>query len=131
MIQIVDPIALGIHPFFICALLTSRHEPSAGCSGCEAYRPEPQRSGNLQVDPEIHLPGPMPLDISYYYNAVSTENGAFGYGRTISPYLTAAADTTTPPILVTLTRGNGSQVSYIYYSTGAEAQKPGFLNSLT
>src|SRR3984957_391097 len=100
-----------------------------GCSGCEAYRPEPQRSGNLQVDPEIYLPSPgMDVIIGAYYNASSTVNGPFGLGRTISPNMTAQASGS--PTLVTLTRGNGALVSYSFNGTSYVPQTPGCLNSL-
>src|SRR3979411_663525 len=63
-----------------------------GCGTCAAFRPEPGVDGNLQVDPEIHLPSPgMDVDIAYFYNANSQYSGPFGYGRTISPNLTAQA----------------------------------------
>ncbi len=93
------------------------------------YSPSPQLSGNLQVDPETHLPGPFPLDISWFYNGSSTQTGPFGYGRTMSTYLTAQASGTNP--LVTLTRGNGALVSYLYNGTSYVPQTPGCLNSLT
>ena len=102
---------------------------SGGCHGCEAYRPEPQLSGNLQCDPEIMLPSPgFDVLIGYYYNAQSTANGPFGLGRTISPNMTAQASGS--PTLVTLTRGNGAQVSYAYNGSSYVAQTPGCLNSL-
>src|SRR5258708_26381877 len=67
-----------------------RHE--VGCHRCEAFRPEPQLSGNLSVDPEIMLPSPgLPVQIAMYYNGASAVNGPFGAGRTISPNLTAQA----------------------------------------
>src|SRR5690349_3808224 len=83
----------------------------ANCLRCEAFRPEPQRSGNLQVDPEIHLPSPgMDVDVACYYNAVSTNSGPFGYGRQLSANLTAQASGS--PTIVTLTRANGALVSF-------------------
>ena len=73
---------------------------ASSCPRCEAFRPDPQASGNLQVDPEIHLPSPgMDVDFAYYYNAVSANNGPFGYGRTASQNLTAQASGS--PALVT------------------------------
>jgi len=104
---------------------------SASCSGCEAYRPVPQRSGNLQVDPEIHLPSPgMDVDIAYYYNAAATNNGPFGYGRQLSTNLTAQASGS--PAIVTLTRANGALVSFQDDGMGTfVAKTPGVLNTLT
>src|SRR6266700_1723013 len=84
---------------------------SGACQTCASYRPEPQLSGNLQVDPEIHLPSVgMDVDIAYFYNASSTANGVFGYSRTLSANLTAQASGS--PAIVTLTRGNGAIVTY-------------------
>jgi len=37
-------------------------ESKRRCAPCAAYRPDPQMSGNLQVDPDILLPSPgMPV----------------------------------------------------------------------
>ena len=70
--------------------------PDPSCHTCEGFRPEPQRSGNLQVVPEIHLPSPgMDVDIAYFYNAVATNNGRFGYGRQLSTNLTPQASGST------------------------------------
>ncbi len=98
--------------------LPSGSSAAAGsCHRCEAYRPDPQPSGNLRVDPEIHLPSPgMDVDIAYYYNANSSANGAFGYGRTLSTNLTAIASGS--PAIVTIARGNGALVSYQDDGTG-------------
>ncbi len=104
-------------------------EHAGSCRSCGVYSPSPQLSGNLQVDPETHLPGPFPLDISWFYNGSSTQTGPFGYGRTMSTYLTAQASGTNP--LVTLTRGNGALVSYLYNGTSYVPQTPGCLNALT
>src|SRR5580658_5445728 len=79
-------------------------DKGASCHSCDAYRPEPQLSGNLMQDPEIVLPGPYPIQLSYFYNAASTQTGPYGYGRTMSPHLTAQASGS--PLLVTLTRGD-------------------------
>jgi RHS repeat-associated protein len=111
MLNIIDPEALG-YPTLI---LPDEGQPTGSsgrsCSGCLQYRPEPQLSGNLQIDPEIHLPSPgMDVDISYYYNAVSSYNGPFGYGRTLSHNLLAQASGS--PTVVTMTRGNGALVTY-------------------
>src|SRR5579872_1577170 len=86
----------------------------APCSTCAAYRPDPLPDGNLQVDPEIRLPSPgMDVDIGYFYNSVATTNGPFGYGRTITSNLTAQASSLTgSQTLVTLTRGDGTLVSF-------------------
>ena len=77
------------------------------------------------------LPSPgFPVQVESYYNAASTANGPYGYGRTISPNQTAQASGS--PVLVTLTRDNGALVSY-QYSSGAGgyvAQTAGCLNSL-
>ena len=115
-------------PVILPADMASVRDP--GCHNCEGYRPEPQRSGNLQVDPEIHLPSPgMDVDISYYYNAAATNNGPFGYGRQLSTNLTAQANGTHP--IVTLTRANGAVASYQDDGSGAfNAKTPGLLNTL-
>lgn len=113
----------------LSAILDKPAGSDGSCLHCEAFRPEPQRSGNLQVDPEIHLPSPgFDVDLAYYYNASSSNNGPFGYGRTLSPYLTAQASGS--PTLVTLTRDNGAQVSYSLSGSSYVAQTPGLLNSL-
>jgi len=71
-------------------LILPEERGAAGCSYCSDFKPEPLRSGNLQVDPEIHLLSPdIDVDIADYYNAVSTNNGPFGYGRQLSLNLTA------------------------------------------
>jgi YD repeat-containing protein len=71
----------------------------------------------------------MDIDFAYYYNATSTANGPFGYGRTASPSLTAQASGS--PSLVTLTRGNGARVSFLDNGSGTFiAQTPGVLNTL-
>ena len=69
----------------------------AACHRCEAFRPEPQLSGNLQVDPDIHLPLPgMDVDVAFYYNSAAAANFPLstapdGYKRTISPAQAAQA----------------------------------------
>ena len=111
-------------------ILPKHHDrPDTDCPRCEAYRPEPQLSGNSQVDPELYLPAPLPVDLSIYYNGVSTVNGPFGYGRTISPNQMAQASGS--PMLVTLSRDNGALVSYSYNGSSYVPQTPGCLNSLT
>src|SRR5689334_6216897 len=93
----------------VLPLLGGDTEPP--CPRCAAHHPNPQLGGNLQVDPDIHLPSPgMDVDIAYFYNASSQSNGAFGYGRTISHNLLAQASGS--PAIVTLTRGNGARVSF-------------------
>ncbi len=63
-----------------------------------------------------------------YYNSSGTNNGPFGLGTNLSTNLTAQASGS--PTLVTLTRGNGALVSYMYNSGAYVAQTPGVLNSL-
>ena len=59
----------------------SEEKETPGCAPCAAFRPAPELSGNLRVDPEIHLPSPvMDVDIAYYYNANRPDNRLFGYG---------------------------------------------------
>lgn len=90
---------------------------AASCHRCEAFRPAPQLSGNLQVDPEIHLPSPgMDVDIAYYYNSNTPqgspiENGPYGYMRSISAaqYAQFYGTGTTNIILM---RGNGALVTF-------------------
>jgi hypothetical protein len=113
MIQLMSQEELARYPVAVFpppAILPPEPERERGCSGCEGFRPEPQRSGNLQVDPEIRLPSVgMPVEIGYYYNAAATNNGPFGYGRQLSTNLTAQAKGAHP--IVTMTRGNGAIVS--------------------
>ena len=107
MLNQADISELGI-PYLVFDVGTPASE---GCEQCAAHRPAPQPDGNLQVDPEIHLPSPgIDVDIAYYYNAVSTNNGPFGYGRQLSLNLTAQASGS--PAIVTLTRANGALISY-------------------
>src|SRR5580700_871119 len=132
MLDLRTPEEMALIPAIDLSSILSRSPGrEAECAKCEAYRPEPQLSGNQQVDPEMHLPGPLPLDISIYYNAASTSNIPYGYGRTISAYQTAQASGS--PTIVTLTRGNGAVVSYQYDSGTAKyiAATPGCLNSLS
>src|SRR5262249_6964513 len=79
------------------------------------------------------LPSPgMDVDIAYFYNANSAYNGPFGYGRTINTNLTAQASGN--PLVVTLTRGNGSVAVYQQASTFASGpyapQSLGLINPL-
>jgi len=135
MIKIVDIEALGISAVDISWLpLPPQNGDESHCRRCLAHRPDPDVLGNLRVDPEIHLPSPgMDFSFEYYYNANSSYNGPFGYGRTASTNLTAQACVfPTSQTLVTLTRGNGSVVSYLD-SAGAGAYFPqslGLVNSL-
>ena len=88
--------------------------PPASCllPTCDlAFRPDPKLSGELVVDPEIHLPSPgMDVDIGYFYNASATNNGPFGYARTLSTNQTAQASGS--PTVVTLTRGDGARATF-------------------
>ena len=94
-------------------ILPEGPQNAGSCPSCAAHHPAPQRSGNLQVDPEIHLPTPgFPVEIAYFYNSTSKSNGPFGYGRTISPNMSLLASPTSD--LVTLTRQNGAQAVYQY-----------------
>jgi YD repeat-containing protein len=131
MLELLSTEELANIPTLVLPLDESGAAKATACHRCEAYRPDPQASGNLQVDPEIHLPSVgMDLDIAYYYNATSAVNGPFGYSRTASPNLTAQASGS--PALVTLTRGNGSLVSFQDNGSGTfVAQTPGLLNRLT
>src|SRR5579871_1323863 len=133
MLNIIDVEALGI-PMLVLPEEFARPAgvglPDPACSPCAAYRPEPQLNGNLQVDPDIHLPSPgMDLDVAFFYNAASTQNGPYGYGRTLSTNLTAQASGS--PTVVTLTRGSGAVVSYLDNGSGTFlSQTPGNLNTL-
>jgi len=127
MIQLAD---IDLHGYPTIDLRTGTGESPPTCPPCIAFRPDPQLDGNLQVDPEIHLPSPgMDVDIAYYYNAVSVYNGPFGFGRNLSTNLLAQASGS--PAIVTLTRGNGIRVSFQDDGTGHfVAQTPGLLSSL-
>ncbi|MEP6754142.1 MAG: hypothetical protein ABJA67_01475, partial [Chthonomonadales bacterium] len=101
------------------------------CFPCAAYRPAPELDGNLQIDPEIHLPSPgMDVDISYFYNASDSYNGPFGYGRTLSHNLRAQASGS--PTVVTLTHGNGDLATYQYDAVSGNylCGTPGVFNTL-
>ena len=130
MLDLLSTEELANIPTLVLPLQESTTPGATSCPRCEAFRPDPQVSGNLQVDPEIHLPSPgMDVDLAYYYNATSTANGPFGYSRTLSANLTAQASGS--PTLVTLTRGNGALVSFQDNGSGTFiAQTPGVLNSL-
>src|SRR5258706_10538472 len=113
MIQVVDMESMGIPAAILPEGFGGQvgSADSASCQTCASYRPAPQISGNLQVDPEIHLPSVgIDVDLAYFYNASSTANGVFGYGRTLSSHLTAQACPS--PSRVTLTRGNGAIATF-------------------
>src|SRR3954453_10779283 len=102
---------LAQYPVLILPPESGGSTQDGSCLRCEGFRPEPQRSGNLQVDPEIHLPSPgMDVDISYFYNAAATNSGPFGYARNLSACPTAQASGS--PAIVTMVRGNGALFSY-------------------
>ena len=98
-------------------------DANRGCSGCAAYRPEPQRSGNLQIDPEVSLVSPGfgndRLDIAQYYNASASNNGPFGYGRSLAPFATAQASGAANHQIVSIVRDTGAVVSYQDNGSGA------------
>lgn len=128
MIALLSQDELANYPV---AILPPEHSGGGGnCARCEGYRPDPQRSGNLQVDPEIHLPSPgIDVDIAYFYNGVATNSGPFGYARTLSTNLTAQASGS--PTIVTFTRGTGAIVTY--QDAGGSSftiSTPGNLNTL-
>jgi len=131
MLGILDEEELrGIYGVILPGPEYGRASRPEDCSGCAAYRPAAQFSGNLQVDPDTHLPSPgIDVDISFYYNGTSQANGPFGYGRTVSTNLTAQASGS--PAIVTMTRGNGALVSFQNNGSGAYVpQTPGLLNTL-
>ena len=68
---------------------------SASAENIVRFRPSPDVvTGNLQVDPEIFLPTRgQAIHIQSFYNGQSTDNDAFGYGRTISVNLTLVENT--------------------------------------
>jgi YD repeat-containing protein len=133
MLNIIDITHAGIETLDLAKY--PGHDPAKNCSSCAVWRPGPQLDGNLQVDPEIVLPSPgMNVEVGYFYNSNTNYNGPFGYGRTITPNLTAVAQVLTSPTtftLVTLTRGNGAVVSYSDNGTGTFVpQTVGVLNAL-
>src|SRR5579872_3706239 len=135
MLRILDPGALGsgrlVTDLPPAGQAGELPVPAPACVRCAAHAPDPQLDGNLQVDPEIHLPSPgMDLDIALYYNASSNANTAFGFGRTISHNLLAQASGS--PTIVTLTYGNGARVTYQYNAVSGQYQPmtAGVLNSL-
>ena len=68
---------------------------NASADNIARFRPSPDVvTGNLQVDPEIFLPTQGPsIHIQSFYNGLSTDDSAFGYGRTISVNLTLVENT--------------------------------------
>src|SRR5579862_9176172 len=115
MLNIVDPVALGIKPVI---LPPSSSGAKGGCSSggrCDAFRPDPQLSGNLQVDPDILLSSPgMDVDIAMYYNSGTIPGspfitGPYGYCRTMSPCANAQMQSSTNIIIE---RGNGAIATY-------------------
>ena len=80
-------------------------------SALRGVRTGPEADGNLRVDPEIRLPSPgMDVDIAYYYNSNSSYNGPFGCGRSLS--VSPVAQASGSPVLVTMTHGDGTYVTY-------------------
>ena len=73
----------------------------------------------------------MDIDIAYFSTATSTANGPFGYGRTLSTNLTAQASGS--PLLVTMTRGDGSMATFTEsgVGTGVFSSTVGVFSSLT
>ena len=96
---------------------------TAAADNIARFRPSPDVvTGNLQVDPEIFLPtrGPS-IHIQSFYNGLSTDNDAFGYGRTISVNLTLVENTDGSVALLrgtghldTFTRSEGSYVPPVW-----------------
>jgi len=107
---------------------------SEGGGRCVAFRPDPQASGNLQVDPDILLPSPgMAVDIALYYNSNTWRtapfaNGPYGYCRSMSPSAVATLYNSSNSVIIQ--RGNGSIVSYAHTGSGFVPSTPGVLNSL-
>src|SRR5476649_251643 len=97
MIVLMSEEELATYPVAVLSPEFASRGPGKGadCRHCDAYRPEPQLSGNLQVDPEIHLPSPgMDVDIAYYFNSSTYPgspfiNGPYGYQRIMSPAMAA------------------------------------------
>src|SRR5512143_155012 len=115
MIEILNVEAAGIPTLVLPDGLDSQTESSGSgsCHHCASYRPDPQLSGNLQVDPDIHLPSVgLDVDIAFYYNSNAWNgapftNAAFGYQRTISP-AQAAQLYGFPQKNLIIERGNGA-----------------------
>jgi YD repeat-containing protein len=111
MLRIVDLDELKVYPL-------SSDSSGERCSKCDAHRPAPELDGSLLVDPEIKLSSPgMNIDIEYYYNSNSSYNGPYGYQRTMSTNLLAQASGS--PLIVTMTRGDGSNVTYQENTSGS------------
>ncbi len=128
MIEIIDVEALGI-PTILLPAEDNGARPSS-CHRCDAFRPAPQLTGNLQVDPEIHLPSPgMDIDIAYYYNSAAvtgspTTNGPYGYKRTLSPAKSAQLYGS-PLTNLIIARGNGAVVTFQDDGTHTGTYTPG------
>jgi len=58
--------------------------PTADVRLVRGVRPDPDLSGNLRVDPEIHLPSVAWMWISLTIIRQHGHQRPFGYGRTIS-----------------------------------------------
>ena len=137
MIQIVDPIALGSTPYIMPGCSCSGPKPAGSCAPggrCDAYRPDPQPSGNLQVDPDILLPSPgMNVDLAMYYNSSTVPgsafaNGPYGLGRTMSCGANASLLSGSS---ILIERGNGALATYTStLGSGWTPGTPGVLNTL-
>lgn len=129
MIALVDVENLE-QPTVLLPGLEAGGSSGSNCHRCEAFRPAPQLSGNLQVDPEIHLPSPgMDVDIAYYYNSATAQNspflnGPYGYMRSISPAQVAQFYGTGTTNLI-LQRGNGAIVTFIDDGTSSGTYNAG------
>src|SRR5437764_14583093 len=110
MINVLSEEEMAAIPRFDAPDILSASNSDRSCVRCEAFRPDPQRSGNLSVDPDIHLPSVgMNVDIAWVYNASSAVTMPFGYGRTLTQNMTAIGSGS--PAIVTLTRGDGARAS--------------------
>ena len=101
---------------------------SVSADNIARFRPSPDVvTGNLQVDPEIFLPTRgQAIHIQSFYNGLSTDNNAFGYGRTISVNLTLVENTDGS---VTLLRDTG-HVDTFRLSDGSYVPPVGVFNHL-
>ena len=74
------------------------------------------------------------VEVVLCYNANRSDNGAFGFGRTLSVnlFLQMQTSSSAPGSTVTLTRGNGNEATYKSDgATGYVAQSVGLRNTLT
>ena len=118
MLQLLDVASSGYSTLSIPGVNAPGSPASpAPCARCLEHRPAPAVDGTLHVDPDIRLPSPgMDVVVEFHYNSASAYNGPYGYRRSISPNLLAQAAGS--PLLVSMTRGDATLVTYTSDGSG-------------